>query len=275
MKWNDGNLIAFGFVIGGIAGGVLEAVLPLTSKVFVGNDGRVQWETLLTGLGAVAAAIVTIASLRQQIRQTEELADSARQRRLKAARAMLPLALSELAEYAMACIKGLYDLRPYFQADGSLDRSREDQGFLQWRSPHLSDNVFAALKECIEFMDDAPATAAIDLIRHLQIQRTRLADYMSQLRLNNRPRLILWAHIDQGMRDAAEIYARVSTLFPFARGQPSGSFSVTRNRVREVFWIAGCFRNEDEIDALADKWKQEFLFDEELEKRRTKSQGLC
>jgi hypothetical protein len=72
-------------------------------------------------------------------------------------------------------------------------------------------------------MDDAPATAAVELIRHLQIQRTRLTDYMSRLRLNDGTPLILWANIDQGMRDAAEIHARVSTLFPFARGQPATS----------------------------------------------------
>jgi hypothetical protein len=274
VKWNECNLITFGFVMGGVSASVLSAVSPINGRLFLGNDGRLQWETLLTGFGAVLAAFFTIVSLKQQIRQTEQLAESARQRRLKAARAMLPLALSELAGYATSCIKGLYDLRPYFQADGSLDRSRKDQGFVGLRSVHLSDNVYSSLKECIEFMDDAPATAAAELIRHLQIQRARLTDYMSRLRLNDRTHLIMWANIDQGMRDAAEIHARVSTLFPFARGQPAASFSVTRNRVREALWLAGCFRDDGDIDALANKWKQEFLFRAEVEEQRTKPHGL-
>jgi hypothetical protein len=127
MKWNDCNLIAFGFVMGGVSGCVLEAALP--SKLFLDPDGRLQWETLFTGVVAIVAALSTTRSLRPQIHQTQELADDRRRRRARAARATLPLALSQLAQYAISGIKELYDLRTYFRADGSLDRIQGEQRF--------------------------------------------------------------------------------------------------------------------------------------------------
>jgi hypothetical protein len=42
VKWNECNFIAFGFVMGGMSAGVLEAVLALNSKLFLGSDGRLQ-----------------------------------------------------------------------------------------------------------------------------------------------------------------------------------------------------------------------------------------
>jgi hypothetical protein len=81
MKWNECNLIAFGFVMGGVSIGVLEAVPPLNSKLFVGTEGRLQWETLVTGLLAVFVAWLTVRHLREQIHQTQKLADDRRQQR--------------------------------------------------------------------------------------------------------------------------------------------------------------------------------------------------
>ena len=53
MKWNECNLIAFGFVLGGVTVGTYGVALHLDSKWFLGTDGRLQWETLVTGIGAV------------------------------------------------------------------------------------------------------------------------------------------------------------------------------------------------------------------------------
>jgi hypothetical protein len=126
-----------------------------------------------------------------------------------------------------------------------VDRSRGEESFSAWTLPHLPENVLSSLKECIEFMDDDPAKAIVQLIRHLQIQRSRLSEYISRFQLNDGVHLLLRANIDHAMWDTAEVHARTSTLFPFSRGQPAGYFSVTRNRVREALSLAGCFQNYD------------------------------
>jgi hypothetical protein len=164
----------------------------------------------------------------------------------------------------MACIKGLRNMRPYFRTDGSLDQSRAGEASA-WRSPDLPESVLTTLKECIEFIDDAPAKAATELIRHLQIQRTRLAEDISRMRLNDGVHLILLANIDQAIRDAAEVYARAMPLFVFSRGQPVDDFQVKRNQIRDALASASSFLDYDEIDALTDKWQKEFVFSKELE----------
>lgn len=89
--------------------------------LLLGDEGRIQWETLVAGLLALGAAVCTIRQIRSQIRLTSELAADQRLRRERAARAMLPLALSEFADYAVTCIKHLQALQPYFHSNGALD----------------------------------------------------------------------------------------------------------------------------------------------------------
>ena len=258
MKWNECNLIAFGFVLGGVTAGTFGAALHLNSKLFLGTDGRLQWETLVTGIGAIVAAFFTVRRLREQISQAQKLADDQRQRRARAARATLPLSLSQLAQYATSCIKGLHDLRPYFRASRSMnDLVQRAQKCAAWESPLLSDNVLNSLKDCVEVIDDEPAQAIIQLIGHLQIQRSRLQEYISRARLNDPTHLVLLSNIEHAMYDAAEIHARTSTLFPFSRGYPTGSLAVTRERVYEALSLSGCFDDYGDISALSDQWQRE------------------
>jgi hypothetical protein len=271
MKWNDCNLIVFGLLMGGISAGVLEGMLPFDGKFFLGTDGRLQWETLFSGFGALFAAYFTIRRLGEQIHQTQKLADDQRRRRARAARATLPLALSQLAQYSITCIQELYHLRRYFRADGSLGQEVEE--IAAWSLPPLSDNILTSLKECIEFVDDESAQAITILISHLQIQRSRVMEYISRAHINDEMRVLKWSNIEQDMWDSAEVHARTSTLFPFARGRPSCSYTVTRSRVWEALSFAGCFDDETYIDLLADKWQRETLAYEELEQRQLATVG--
>jgi hypothetical protein len=136
-----------------------------------------------------------------------------------------------------------------------------------WELPLLSDNVFNSLKECVEVIDDEPAEAIVALIGHIQIQRSRLGEYISWARLNDPTHLVLLSNIEHAMYDAAEIHARTSTLFPFSRGYPTGSLAVTRERVYEALSLSGCFNDYDDISALADKWQRETSAREAFDKR--------
>jgi hypothetical protein len=255
MKWNDWNLIAFGFVMGSVSAGTLEA--SLNSKVFVGNDGRLQWETLVTGITALLAALLTIMFLNRQIRQTAILAKDQRQRQARSARAVLPFALSELEQYTRVCIKGLYDLRPYFQSADPLDLSQINKCLSAWPSPRLPEDVLSVFKECVEFSDKAPALAASTLIGKLQVQKSRLTEYASRLRLQH---FLPPSTIDLAIGDAAEVFARGSRLFPFARGYTVPAFDVSRDDVYKALSDAGCFDSYEEIGVLADRWERESIW---------------
>jgi hypothetical protein len=250
------------------------ATLAPSKALFLGSDGRLQWEGLLTGFAAVLVAALTIAKLSQQIRQTGELAVDQRQRRSRATRAMLPLALSEIADYATVCINRLYALKPCFQPDGSLDRSKADHGPAKWVTPRMPENVLSVLKECIEFSDDGPARAMTDLVRHFQVQNFRLSEDISRIRLNDGVHLLLWANIEQNIQDAAELYARASALFPFSRSNVHQTFDLGPPLIYNALFAAGCFRNLGEIDALADRWQGGFQHRAEMEKMGWRSLGL-
>jgi len=245
-----GSGVAIGFLTG------LVVVLTPIRRAFLGDDGRIQWETLATGFAAVVVAWVTVSKLNEQIRQTDRLAQDQRQRRARAARAVLPLALAEIGDHALACIQGLYALRPYFQTDGAPERSEDSPAPPKWKQPNLPENLLSVLKECIEF-EDAPQVGALtDLVRHYQIQNTRLSEDLARLQISDGVRLTLWANIERAMIDAAELYARAGALLPFARGKPALHFALDRSEVYSAFLFAGCFINSHEMDRLADDWSR-------------------
>ena len=217
-----------------------------------------RWQTLIAGIGAVLAAVFTIRELRKQISVTREQANDQRQRRERAARAVLPLAVSELQQYARACIRGLYDLRPYFQPGGSLDQEKADKCLSAWPCPPLPEDVLSVLKECIQFSDNAPAEAASTLIRRLQVQKSRLTEYSSRIRLN---RSLTLGTIDLAIGDAAEVFARTGGLLTFSRGYPVHTFDVGRDKIYQALSDAGCFDFDSShvIGELADKWERESL----------------
>ena len=274
MKWNEWNLIIFGLLMGSVVGATFKAVAD-PGKLLLGNDGRLQWETLLTGVAALGAAGWTVVKIAAQIRLTEQLATDQRRRQARAARAVLPLALAELVEYAVTCINRLYDLRPYFGSNGSIDPAVSREALsASWSPPQLPANVLDVLKECIQFVDDAAVTACTELIRHLQIQRARLSEHAGRLKKDDGVHMILWANIEQAMWDAAEIYARAMPLFVFARGHEVSDFTVKRSQVYEALSFAGCFRNVGEIECLASKWEREFSARQEMERLGNKYHGF-
>jgi len=110
-------------------------------------------------------------------------------------------------------------------------------------------------------VDDEPAEALIVLIRRFQVQHVRLIDDMSRLRLNDGVHLIVLANVRQAIRDAAEVYALASTLFPFARGDSLDRLGPSH--IKNALYIAGCF-SSPEIDALTAEWQREIQVREEL-----------
>jgi hypothetical protein len=123
-------------------------------------------------------------------------------------------------------------------------------------------------------MDDDPAAAIVELISHLQIQRTRFTVYISRLEdTHDGDDVIKRGHIDHGIWDAAEVYARASSLFPFARGEMTTSFTLRPDVIRYALASAG-IDNEDEREAFADKWAQEFSARKAAETERRKAKTL-
>ncbi len=158
--------------------------------------------------------------------------------------------------------------------DGSLDQAQAEDDPRKWTVPRLPDNVLSVLKECIEFSEDDQAKGLIDLVCQFQKQNRRLIDDIAMIRLNDVRRLLLWANIEESIVDAAELYARASVLFPFAKGKTNQIFDIKRNLIYNACFVSGCFETLEEIDRLADRWELGFPHRRKMEEMGLQSLGL-
>ncbi len=255
MKSNDWILILAGFTMGAVLG-VTYATATSLHSILLGTDGRLQWETLLAGVLALVGAVLTVVKIREQIRQTSEIARDQRQRQARAARSMLPLALSELSTYAQGRLGTLFLLHPCFRPDGSFDQAQARTIASSWAPAALPENVLDIFKECIEFVDDDAAEALATLIREIQVQTSRLTQTIAWIRAAGQGLLVTASHIYRDFIDVAEILARVNTLFPFARGDQNCKFEITPSAIRLALTVNGIdSTNFPELWSRAGEWK--------------------
>ena len=83
-----------------------------------------DWQTLITGLLALGAAIAGVVILHKQIRQTQKLEDARRARKVASLKAVGPLSLGAIIEYAKTCTKELKALYKACGDEMALPRSR-------------------------------------------------------------------------------------------------------------------------------------------------------
>ncbi|MBY5760931.1 hypothetical protein HFO07_30525 [Rhizobium leguminosarum] len=173
--------------------------------------GSLRWidTTLVTGLAAVGAAFVSIKAVRDQIRQAEQIEADRNRARHDAARAVLPLALSGICQYAIACSAELRTLMNQCR-DNRLPSNAAIPTF-----PDLPPGAIESLKEFIEYSSEQDRKFVAALVSKIQVQMARLQGMRSD---HPRGTMVLRANIEDHILDAAEIYGRASALFNFARG---------------------------------------------------------
>jgi hypothetical protein len=263
---------------------------PRWSKVFalvdwhtllLGSDGRLQWETLVTGILAIASAMLTVWFLHRQIGhadlnakeqrdQTAKLAEEQRERRARAARAMLPVALEGLAQYAIACVAGLWGLRPYFPGDGWLNLSQAGKLPPVWALPSLAEYVLSVIKECIEFFDpnpieapgpaDAPgrADALADLMRRFQAQNTQTRWHLATINGPDRGSQLSWNVMKEVIIESAELAALSRHLISGIKTKPFASTGIDGIDILSLLFESRCFGDDDidEAKALTAQWER-------------------
>jgi hypothetical protein len=126
-----------------------------------------NWQTLISGLLALGAAIAGIVYLHRQIRQTEELEGKRRAKKLAAIRAVGPLALSAIGEYAKQCTNVLKALHVQCGTGLALPSSSV-------ALPDVPNETITLFSDFIEYSDDDEADLIEELMRDIQVQQSRL-----------------------------------------------------------------------------------------------------
>lgn len=169
------------------------------------------WQTLIAAGFAVVAALTGACLLLCQIGQTAELENRRLRNRARALRAALPLALSELSDYAKKCA----------ELNATLT-SKQTNGMVQTNGvqfPSLPVGLVADLTDLIEASDENHGRPLIDLIRRVQIQHARALSIQDRATGHNLVSVTTVNNLKAGVLDAAEIFARCSALFEYARGE--------------------------------------------------------
>lgn len=160
-----------------------------------------EWQTLVGGLLALLAALLSIFFLNRQIKQTEALHQKGLERSHHAQRVIFPFVLSQICEASRITIKDMAEIHRI----GEIGRVIQD-----YARPvlDLSDSLIGNLQSMAETTDNSTFLELLsELVQNIQISRSRLndSDFASDREIESR------------MIDVAKIYALSESLFQYAR----------------------------------------------------------
>lgn len=171
------------------------------------------------GITVVVSLLASAIALTTAIWNTE----TARHRKLKAAKASLPLALSRLIETARNGVQISLEDDVFFNDPDNASLIEERLA--------IPNEVFTTLKECIEFGDETSAQWLTNIIAHYRIYKTSLVNLAAN---QNMP-----PHDVYRAEHAAEWifwHAMVSHLFDFARGN-----DIVENAMKQELLLEGFY----------------------------------
>ena len=181
-----------------------------------------HWQTLAAGFLAVAVGGVTIFFIRRQITQNENFRRDDMQRRHRAIKAGLPLALDEIQAYARLCFNFSTHVKRVSEMDPSFSRmmlGRERFDIV----PRFPYQAFERVRLSIETASESEAAKLAQLISFGQVHLARFEDHVADIRNDDSDDLLSVEdeRVKDRMLDSAVLYAATAWLFPYARGAVS------------------------------------------------------
>ena len=155
-----------------------------------------RYQTMVSGLLALSAAVVAYLAAKAQISHAEGLEEKRRQAQEAAARARLALALDEVCDYATAC---MIHFKKHLQ-------NAKDSSPIQL--PHFPQRAVKPLQNCIRFADVVHARKIAELLLFLQAFKARI----------NVGELWKTTVLYDRIKDGAVLDVLAGELFAYARG---------------------------------------------------------
>lgn len=174
-----------------------------------------DWETLAAGLLAVAAAGVSVIYLRRQIAQSQEQENRRLRRQHRAAKAVMPDALSELCAFATESALRYHDCLAAFHEDRRPDMER----LSGTEAPLLPQATIVTFQAMIAASPRSVAEPFIRLLADLQVHQTRWQGFENSVRGQSRRRITSYVRYNLmgEICEAAELYANATDLFSIVR----------------------------------------------------------
>jgi len=192
-----------------------------------------QWQTL-AGAGVASIAVyIAVRNTTRSLDHAEGLERHRRSRKNAALRAMLPLALAQVTDYAERSAHALNAMLD--QCDGeALPAMTAPESLAQ----QLPSETLSTLADFIEYSDRVDVALVETAVAWIQIQDSRLRDLIKRNRGPGGGEIITRAEIEGRLIDAATIYASASSVYNYARRRQE-HFPHT------ISWeaVRGAFRN--------------------------------
>jgi hypothetical protein len=216
IRFDDAMLwISYGFLLGVAVTGLL-VLFPLMSDY---QDFLKNYQTLVGSILALLGALLTVLIIAIQIVQSQDADEQRRRDRLRAARSVLPFALSQISQYAEDCIEAILPLLPTNdQAEGFVNQPPNPV-----IAPKLPEDALPILKECIESSEPEAAKALSEIATMLQIRNSRFHALLIKIpeKIVSTMHISVLSSYDVRRRiiDFIELQAKTSKLFDYARGK--------------------------------------------------------
>ncbi len=205
------------------ASAVVLLFLVLLVLIWLHSNAVQEWQILIAGMVALAAAFVGGAYITEQIRAlnsqvsrqfeaSQNLENERRLRKFAAARAVLPLTLNNLCEYASRCGAALKTMLGH-QLDEKIPNEIEIPDL-----PTLPKDAIDELRNVVEFGDEQISGAAATLIGEIHYKTVRLKNLWQEYRAPGH-HVTPVSNVESQVLDMALIYARGIALFDYARGE--------------------------------------------------------
>ena len=195
---------------------------------------------------ALFAAWIAFHNTSRSLRQSDKQEASRRKRKHAALRAVLPLALSQIGDYAEKSARALHELG--LQCQGQqferLPRMAASANLVQ----PLPADTLKALSDFIEYSDGMDVVVLEDTVAWIQIHNSRVRHIVESNRDQSGTRVVTRLEITASVIDAAVIYASSGAMMQYSRRQREClPLVVSWARVRAALLGIGIWH--DEYDA--------------------------
>lgn len=170
------------------------------------------WQTLLAAGVASIAAVIAFRNTSRSLEHAASLEHHRRSRKHAALRALLPLALSELSDYAERTARALEQL--ISKCVGESLTAKEAPENLAVLRP---SEAIELLADFIEYSDSLDVSVLERTVAWIQIYDARLRGVVRDNRDTRTSRRVVRSELEERIIEAASIYAGAASAFEYAR----------------------------------------------------------
>jgi hypothetical protein len=170
------------------------------------------WQTLAAAIVASIAAYIAFRNTTRSLNQAERLETNRRSRKHAALRAMLPLALAEISNYAERSARSLVELIPKCVNEALPPKIAPKD-----LAPDPPTNTIETLAEFIEFADGLDVSVLVSTVAWIQILDSRVRGLTADNWDVASGRLFVRTDLEGYVVDAAIIYAGAACAYEYAR----------------------------------------------------------